>query len=66
MDSSSFLLDLGLLKSITIVPELEAVKVRGAVLMKELATAVAEAGRCTSKLQDICYRPFSPLSNMVH
>jgi hypothetical protein len=49
IDSSGFILDLGLCKSITVEAETESVKVTGAVLMKELTTALFEAGRCTGK-----------------
>ncbi|PQE18750.1 FAD binding domain containing protein [Rutstroemia sp. NJR-2017a WRK4] len=48
IDSSGFILDLGLCKSITVEAETESVRVTGAVLMKELSVALYEAGRCTA------------------
>jgi FAD/FMN-containing dehydrogenase len=49
INSSGFVLDLGLCKSITIEPGTNSVKVTGAVLVKELVNALSDAGRCTSK-----------------
>ncbi|PQE15890.1 FAD binding domain containing protein [Rutstroemia sp. NJR-2017a BVV2] len=48
IDSSGFILDLGLCKSIVVEAETESVRVTGAVLIKELTTALYEAGRCTA------------------
>lgn len=50
IDSSGFVLDLGLLKSISIDTGSQSVIVTGAVLMKELSTALSEAGQCTGKI----------------
>jgi FAD/FMN-containing dehydrogenase len=49
IDSSGFVLDMKLLSSITVNHQKSTVKVAGAVLVKELATALTEAGRCTRK-----------------
>ncbi|KAF4620236.1 hypothetical protein G7Y89_g14584 [Cudoniella acicularis] len=48
IDTSGFILDLGLLKSIIVEPKSNSVKIAGAVLVKELAIALSEAGRCTT------------------
>ncbi|KAH8595918.1 hypothetical protein B0O99DRAFT_671884 [Bisporella sp. PMI_857] len=48
IDSEGFVLGMGLYKYITILLEQDRAKIAGAVLMKELSTALANAGRCTA------------------